>query len=123
MNLSGDAVGRVLRFYKFPCESILVVHDELDFPPGVIRLKKGGGSNSHNGVQNIIDRVGDDNFWRMRIGIGKPENKHQVQDYVLHRFRKIETTKIQNAINKAVNVVPDLILGKFEKAMTKLHSA
>ena len=121
MNLSGDAVGRFVKFYKLAVDSILVIHDELDFLPGVVRLKKGGGANGHNGVQNIIDQLGDSNFWRMRIGIGKSEFKDDVSGYVLSIPKQSELEEIHSAIERAIVVIPKLIVGDFVSAMSELH--
>jgi len=121
MNLSGEAVGKIVRFYKIASLSILVVHDELDFLPGIVRIKKGGGANGHNGVQNIIDQLGDNNFWRLRIGIGKPKLKDDVSDYVLCSPKKSEAKHIHDAIDRALVIIPELISGNFEKAMLELH--
>jgi PTH1 family peptidyl-tRNA hydrolase len=121
MNLSGESVRRFVSFYKIPTESILVVHDELDFIPGAVRLKKGGGANSHNGVQNIIDQLGDNNFWRLRLGIGKPSVKTDMADYVTSAPNKSEARQIRNAIDQAVEIIPDLISGNFAQAMQVLH--
>jgi PTH1 family peptidyl-tRNA hydrolase len=122
MNLSGEAVRKIASFYKIPAEAILVIHDELDFLPGVVRLKKGGGANSHNGVQNIIDQLGSNNFWRLRIGIGKPSFKEDMANYVTSSPNKSETKQIRSAIDQAVEVIPDLVLGIFAKATQTLHS-
>ena len=121
MNLSGESVRRFVSFYKIPTESILVVHDELDFIPGAVRLKKGGGANSHNGIQNIIDQLGDNNFWRIRLGIGKPSIKTDMADYVTSAPNKSEARQIRNAIDQAVEIIPDLISGNFAQAMQVLH--
>lgn len=121
MNLSGESVLRVANFFKIPVDSILVVHDELDFLPGIVRLKEGGGASGHNGVQNIIDNLGDNNFWRMRIGIGKPIIKEDMVNYVTTSPSKVDTQQIHLAINKAVEVIPDLVLGNFAQAMQELH--
>jgi peptidyl-tRNA hydrolase, PTH1 family len=121
MNLSGEAVSRIVKFYKLTIDSILVVHDELDFLPGVVRLKKGGGANGHNGVQNIIDQLGDNNFWRMRIGIGKSEYKDNTSGYVLSAPSQAELEEIKNSILSGVTVIPKLILGDFSSVMTELH--
>lgn len=122
MNLSGEAVRKVVSFYKIPIELILVIHDELDFLPGIIRLKKGGGANSHNGVQNIIDHLGNNNFWRLRIGIGKPSFKGDMVNYVTSSPNRSENLQIHDAINQAIEIVPNLILGNFTQAMQILHS-
>lgn len=123
MNLSGEAVRRAASFYKIPVEAILIIHDELDFPPGIARLKKGGGANSHNGVQNIIDQLGDNNFWRLRIGIGKPLLKENMANYVISSPDRLESEQIHAAINRAVEITPDLVLGNFAKAVRVLHGA
>jgi PTH1 family peptidyl-tRNA hydrolase len=122
MNLSGEAVRRIVRFYKIPIEAILVIHDELAFPSGVVRLKKGGSANGHNGVQNIIEHLDSNNFWRLRIGIGKPLFKEDLVNYVTSSPNKATTKKINNAIDQAITIIPDLILGNLTKAMQDLHS-
>lgn len=123
MNLSGEAVRKISNFYKIPTETILVVHDELDFPPGIIRLKPHGGANSHNGIQNIIDHLGSNIFWRIRIGIGKPPIKEDSINYVLHSPSKNEAAQIDTAITHAIEIIPELIIGNFDKAVQILHSA
>lgn len=122
MNLSGQAVLSVAHFYKIPPESILVVHDELDFLPGIIRLKKGGGAGGHNGVQNIINCLNSKDFLRLRIGIGKPANKDAMLDYVLKSPDKTTKQIILHAIENALSIMPDLITGNIEKAMQELHT-
>ena len=77
MNLSGESVGAAVNFYKLPIESVLVVYDEIDLPPGTVRLKFNGGTAGHNGVRNIVQHVGKD-FWRLRIGVGHPGTKERV---------------------------------------------
>jgi peptidyl-tRNA hydrolase, PTH1 family len=121
MNNSGDAVLACVVYYKILPEEILIVHDELDFLPGVIRLKLDGGANGHNGVQNIIDRLKVNNFYRMRIGIGKAFDKMSSKDYVLTKPSKQEKTAISCAINAALVVMPDVIKGNMAKAMQELH--
>ena len=121
MNLSGEAVYKISNFYKIQAEEILVVHDELDFIPGIVRLKQGGGANGHNGVQHIINQLGNNNFWRLRIGIGKPTFKADISTYVLAVPDKLVTQQIHNTIKQAVAIIPALILGNFGKAMQILH--
>lgn len=122
MNLSGQAVLAVAHFYKIPPEAILVVHDELDFAPGVVRLKKGGGANGHNGVQNIIDCLNSRDFLRLRIGIGKPINKEVMADYVLHSPSKTEVQLIGDTVERSLPIFADLVAGNIEKAMQELHT-
>ena len=126
MNRSGQSVGSLARFYKIPPDDILVVHDELDLPPGVAKIKKGGSSGGHNGLKDITAALGTQDYWRLRIGIGHPRTmnlQQQVADFVLHRPRKEEQVLINVAIDKSLDVIPLLCEGKFEAAMMKLHSA
>ena len=90
MNASGRAVAALARFYKITPEEILVVHDELDLPPGEVKLKKGGGHGGHNGLRDIISQLGTTDFWRLRLGIGHPGDKAAVVDYVLNAPRREE---------------------------------
>jgi PTH1 family peptidyl-tRNA hydrolase len=126
MNRSGQSVGALARFFKIVPDEILVVHDELDLPPGAAKLKKGGSSGGHNGLKDITAALGTQDYWRLRIGIGHPRlsaSQQTVVDYVLHRPRKEEQMPIDEAIAKSIEVVPMLCEGKFEAAMMKLHSA
>lgn len=88
MNLSGQSVGEAARFYKIDPARIIIFHDELDLPPGEIRVKQGGGNAGHNGLKSIEAHLGTPDFWRVRIGIGHPGDKNRVSDYVLHDFSK-----------------------------------
>jgi len=126
MNRSGQSVGALARFYKIAPDEVLVVHDELDLPPGAAKIKKGGSSGGHNGLKDITAALGTQDYWRLRIGIGHPRalNLQQaVVDYVLHRPRKEEQSLINEAIEKSLQVIPLLCEGKFEAAMMKLHSS
>jgi peptidyl-tRNA hydrolase, PTH1 family len=121
MNRSGGPVRSIAGFYKIPVESILVAYDDLDFPPGVVRLKQGGGAAGHNGIRDIAPQVGDQ-FWRVRIGIGHPGDRSQVLNYVLGRPSAEDTRLIEEAIASALDVVPALISEGGQKAMHKLHT-
>ncbi|WP_426115620.1 aminoacyl-tRNA hydrolase [Massilia sp. PWRC2] len=126
MNRSGLAVGQLARFYKISPHEILVVHDELDLSPGVVKMKKGGSSGGHNGLKDITAALATQDYWRVRIGIGHPRslNSHQaVADFVLHRPRKEEQSLIDDAIDKALRVLPLAIDGKFDAATMQLHTA
>jgi peptidyl-tRNA hydrolase, PTH1 family len=126
MNRSGQSVGALARFYKIAPEDILVVHDELDLPPGVAKIKKGGSAAGHNGLKDITAALGTQDYWRLRIGIGHPRAmnlQQQVADYVLHRPRKEEQALINESICKSIDIIPLLCEGKFEAAMMQLHSA
>lgn len=121
MNVSGQAVQALSRFYKIPVEQILVAHDELDFPPGTARLKQGGGHGGHNGLRDIIQHLGSRDFYRLRIGIGHPGDRRHVHDYVLHAPSRSDEKAILKSIDDALAVVPDIVSGHFEKAMRYLH--
>lgn len=122
MNLSGRSVGALAKFYKIPPESILVIHDELDLPPGVCKLKKGGGHGGHNGLKDINAQLGSIEFWRLRVGIGHPGNRNAVVNYVLHAPSKNEQQVIVQAIEESASVLPQLLQGQFDKALQTLHS-
>ena len=122
MNRSGTAVAALARFYKLPVESILIAHDELDLPPGTARLKQGGGHGGHNGLRDIVDRLGSNAFARLRIGIGHPGSADLVTDYVLDNPGRDDRQQIVTAIDNAVGVAPLLVNGDMQKAMNELHS-
>lgn len=123
MNVSGRAVSALAQFYKIEPAQILVVHDELDLPPGAARLKLGGGHGGHNGLKDIIAHLGTKDFWRLRLGIGHPGERTEVVNYVLNDPRREERELIDEAVQKSQDVVHLVIEGKTEAAMLKLHSA
>ena len=123
MNASGRAVGALAQFYKIEPAEMLVVHDELDLPPGVVRLKMGGGHGGHNGLKDIIAHLGTRDFWRLRLGIGHPGERNEVSNYVLNKPRSEELDLISAAMQKAQSTAHLIIEGKIEAAMLKLHSA
>ena len=126
MNRSGQSVGALARFFKINPDEVLVVHDELDLAPGVVKMKKGGSSGGHNGLKDITAALGTQDYWRMRIGIGHPRtlgSQQQVADYVLHRPRKEEQVLIEESIEKCLRVMPLVIEGKFDAATMQLHTA
>jgi len=122
MNHSGRAVAALLRFFKILPENTLIVHDDLDLLPGCLRLKFAGGHGGHNGLRDIISALATQHFYRLRIGIGHPGSKEAVSDFVLKNPTLAEKQKILTAIEKAFSILPDVIEGHFEKAMTKLHT-
>ncbi len=122
MNHSGRAVKALCHFYKIPPEAILIAHDDLDFPAGTAKLRQHGGHGGHNGLKDIIQHLQSKNFKRLRIGIGHPGNRDLVTDYVLHPPSKKEHELILTAIHAAIDVIPTLLSGNFEKAMQILHN-
>jgi len=122
MNASGRAVAALARFYKIPAEEILVIHDELDLAPGIARLKKGGGHGGHNGLKDIAAQLGTNDFWRLRLGVGHPGDRNAVVNYVLHAPLRDEMQQIEYAMDDSTLILPQLLEGRFEEAMLKLHT-
>jgi peptidyl-tRNA hydrolase, PTH1 family len=126
MNESGRAVAALASFYKIVSREILVVHDELDLPPGSVKLKLGGGLSGHNGLKDISESLGSKDFWRLRIGIGHPRDtaatEQEVVDYVLHPPRAEEQPLIEEAIARGLVIWPLLAEDKHEAAMLRLHT-
>lgn len=119
MNLSGTAVGEIVRYFKIPLEEIIVVCDDLMLNPGDIRLRRKGSSGGQKGLQNIIDVLGTEEFKRIRVGVGKPT--FDVVDYVLGKPLKEEQPLIDNAINNAVEAIKEAIKSDFDRAMNKFN--
>ena len=122
MNHSGQAVAALARFYKIEAQEILVVHDELDLPPGAIRLKQGGGNGGHNGLKDIQAHLTVPDFWRLRIGIGHPGDRNEVVNYVLKAPRKEEQELIDKALDRCLSAWPKLAAGDYEAAQRVLHT-
>ncbi|ATB64720.1 aminoacyl-tRNA hydrolase [Pseudomonas mosselii] len=123
MNRSGQSVAALANFFRIKPEAILVAHDELDLPPGVAKLKRGGGHGGHNGLRDIIAQLGNQNdFHRLRLGIGHPGDAKLVSNFVLGRAPRAEQEKLDASIDFALGVMPDVLAGDFAKAMRELHS-
>ncbi|BAU76504.1 aminoacyl-tRNA hydrolase [Metapseudomonas furukawaii] len=123
MNRSGQAVAALAGFFRIPPEAILVAHDELDMPPGVAKLKTGGGHGGHNGLRDIIAQLGNQNsFHRLRLGIGHPGHSSLVSGFVLGRAPRSEQELLDTSIDSALDVMPELLAGDLTRAMQKLHS-
>ena len=122
MNASGRAVQMLAGFFKIKPEEILVVHDELDFPPGTAKIKQGGGIAGHNGLKDISQRLATHDYWRLRLGVGKPPAGMEGADYVLQRPPAEERAAIDAAIESALGVLPQCLSGDIQSAMQKLHT-
>ena len=116
MNLSGDAVGPLMRYYKISPGNIVVIHDELDFEPGFVKLKSGGGHGGHNGLRSIMQHCGAE-FARVRLGIGKPSGSNDGADFVLSRFGKKSRPLIEEAVESAADAVELVIEHGVKTAM------
>ena len=123
MNASGKSIMAALRYWKIEPEEMLVVHDELDLPPGVARLKFDGGHGGQNGLRDTIRLLGHGKFHRLRIGIGHPGHKDKVTPWVLGRPGIADEALILRAIGEAADVLPLAVQGQFSDAMTRLHTA
>jgi len=122
MNRSGQGVAAFANFYRISAEELLVVHDELDLPPGSAKMKFGGGVAGHNGLKDIALRLGTHDFWRLRVGIGHPGDKDAVADYVLEKAPRDDRLLIDEAIDRALEIFPQIAAGHLEAAMLKLHT-
>ena len=123
MNRSGQSVAALANFFKLKPEEILVAHDELDMPPGVAKLKQGGGHGGHNGLRDIIAQLGNHNsFHRLRLGIGHPGHASLVSGFVLGRAPRSEQELLDASIGFALEVLPEMLAGDWTVAMRKLHS-
>jgi PTH1 family peptidyl-tRNA hydrolase len=109
MNLSGECIQPFAAFYKIPSENIFVFHDELDLAPGVIKVKKGGGSAGHNGLKSTTERFGTPDYYRVRMGIGHPGSKARVKGHVLGNFIEDDYTWLEPLLKNIVKFAPDLL--------------
>ena len=122
MNRSGQAVLALAHFYRILPNEILVVHDELDIPPGQMRLKFGGGLGGHNGLKDISARLSTQDYWRLRVGIGHPGDRNQVVNFVLNRAGREEQALIDDALERALAAWPKLAGGEWEAATRVLNA-
>lgn len=122
MNESGQTIAPLAKFYKIEPQQLLIVHDELDLPPGQARVKKAGGHGGHNGLRDIAARYGSSDYWRIRIGIGHPGHKSAVAGYVLKRAASDDQQLIDEAIDLVVAQMDSIVGGDLNQAMKAIHS-
>ena len=122
MNLSGRSVAAIARFFKIAPDQILVVHDELDILPGLLKLKQGGSHAGHNGLRDIHDQLGSADYWRLRIGIGHPGVKSEVIHWVLQKPTQAQRQTIEECIERSLATMPLLLAGEMGKATMALHT-
>ena len=122
MNLSGKSVAALARFFKIQPHEILVAHDELDFAPGQVKLKRGGSHGGHNGLRDIHAQLGSPDYWRLRIGIGHPGAKAEVVHWVLKKPAPDQRVLIEDSIAHALQAKDALLAGDMEKATLQIHT-
>lgn len=123
MNLSGKSVGALASFYRIKPEEILVIHDELDLPPGTAKLKQGGGHGGHNGLKDIVAQLGNNNnFYRLRIGIGHPGHRDLVAGYVLNKPSPADRDALEKVLDEATDCVEMIFKDGMVKATNRLNS-
>jgi PTH1 family peptidyl-tRNA hydrolase len=122
MNESGRAVQAVAHFYRIEPAEILVVHDELDLPPGRVQLKFGGGLGGHNGLKSLTAHLGTQDYWRLRVGIGHPGDRNEVVNYVLKPPRKEEREAIDTSLDQALLAWPQLARAEFNAATQRINT-
>ena len=121
MNLSGEPVALLVRYFDVAPEQILVVHDDLDLPPGVARIKNGGGHGGHNGLRSLFSNLGSREFMRLRLGIGHPGTSDEVTDYVLRMPSALDHESILDAVQRSAGLFEDMVAGDWERVMNELH--
>ena len=122
MNGSGKSVAALARFFKIAPQEILVAHDELDLPPGELKLKQGGGHAGHNGLRDIHAQLGATDYWRLRIGIGHPGVRSEVVNYVLGKPMAEHREAIEASIARSMDALDLLLAGEITQATTRLHT-
>ena len=119
MNLSGQSVGEAARFFKVPPEDVIVVYDEIEITPGKVKVKKGGGSAGHNGIKSIDAHIGQE-YWRVRLGVGRPNTKEQVTDHVLQNFAKSDKTWLDPLLDAVADALPWMVAGNEGKFTSRV---
>lgn len=122
MNASGSSVGAALRYWKIEPEEMLVVHDDLDLPPGTARLKFDGGHGGQNGLRDLLAHVGHGKFHRLRLGIGHPGQRDRVHGWVLGRPSRVDEDLMLDAVARSLDILPLAVAGQFNEAMKQLHT-
>jgi PTH1 family peptidyl-tRNA hydrolase len=123
MNLSGQAVGSLLRFYKIPVDQFLVAYDEIDLPFGSLRMRPEGGSGGHNGMKSIIERLGNQEFARLRIGVNRPPGRMEAANYVLQDFNRAEMEQLPAILDSAVEATLSFVTDGIEAAMNQFNTS
>lgn len=121
MNLSGDAVNKYMAFYKLQPEEILVIYDDIDTEPGKIRIRKQGSAGTHNGMKSVVSCIGTENFARIRVGIGSPEYKTDLINYVIGKINNDERQLLDKGIDLAIDAIAEILKNGLDSAMNKFN--
>jgi PTH1 family peptidyl-tRNA hydrolase len=122
MNLSGGPVAGLLKYFDVPLERLIVIHDDLDIDPGLVRLKLGGGEGGHNGLRSITQSIGSKDYLRVRVGIGRPPGRQDPADYVLSDFSKAERAELPFLLDEAADAVAALVEVGLLDAQQRFHA-
>lgn len=121
MNLSGESIKEAMAFYKIKSENIIVIYDDIDIEPGIIKIRKKGGPGGHNGMKSVISEIDTQNFPRIRIGIGKPENKGQLIEYVIGKMPQTDKDILEKATTLGKEAILEIIKNGVDIAMNKFN--
>ncbi len=121
MNLSGTAIREVMSFYKLSSKDIIVIYDDLDIEPGIIKIRKKGGPGTHNGMKSVVHEIGTEDFCRIRVGIGMPQYKKDLLNFILTKISDEEYKILENAIQKVVEATGEIIKNSIDSAMNKYN--
>ena len=121
MNLSGESVKEVMNFYKIPSDQLIVIYDDIDLDPGIIRVRKNGGPGTHNGMKSVVHFVGNQNFARVRVGIGKPADHEDLIEYVIGAIPNLAKEDLEKGVNLAASAVDVMLKQNIDVAMNKFN--
>lgn len=121
MNLSGDSVIEIAKFYKIPASNIIVIYDDIDLETGIIKIRKKGGPGGHNGMKSLVERLGTEEFPRIRIGTGFCENKENLVEYVLSKVSNEEYINLLEGIDNATQALPEILKNGIDESMNKFN--
>lgn len=121
MNLSGVAIREVMDFYKISAENLIVIHDDIDIEPGIIKIRKKGGAGTHNGMKSVVNEIKTQDFIRVRVGIGTPENKSDLINYVIGAMSKEDVEELDSSTTVAKDAIVEIIKSGVDIAMNKYN--
>ncbi len=121
MNLSGIAIKEVMDFYKINKEELIIIYDDIDIEPGIIKIRKKGGPGTHNGMKSVVNEIKTQDFTRVRVGIGMPSNKSDLINYVIGKISKDDIEKLEDGTTKAKDALIEIIKNGVDTAMNKFN--